>query len=89
MRVNAPLGEQDRICLLVLIGARPDGTKELAVEDGYRESSESWSGVLRDLTRRGMRAPALAIGTEPWASGPPCATCGPRPGSNETGCTES
>ena len=63
VHVNVRLGEQDRICLLVLIGARPDGTKELiAVEDGYRESAESWSGVLRDLARRGMRAPVLAIG---------------------------
>jgi putative transposase len=63
VHVNVRLGEQDRICLLVLIGARPDGTKELiAIEDGYRESTESWAGVLRDLKRRGMRAPALAIG---------------------------
>lgn len=63
VHVNVRLGEQDRICLLVLIGARPDGTKELiAVEDGYRESAESWAAVLRDLKRRGMRAPALAIG---------------------------
>ena len=45
------------------MGARPDGTKELiAVEDGYRESAESWGSVLRDLKRRGMRAPVLAIG---------------------------
>jgi putative transposase len=63
VHVNVRLGEQDRICLLVLIGARPDGTKELiAVEDGYRESAESWAAVLRDLKRQGMRAPALAIG---------------------------
>lgn len=55
--------EEDRLCTLVLLGARPDGTKELiAVEDGYRESAESWAGVLRDLRRRGMRAPVLAIG---------------------------
>jgi putative transposase len=47
----------------VLMGVRPDGTKELiAVEDGYRESAESWGAVLRDLKRRGMRAPVLAIG---------------------------
>jgi transposase-like protein len=46
-----------------MMGARPDGTKELiAVEDGYRESAESWAHVLRDLNRRGMRAPVLAIG---------------------------
>jgi putative transposase len=63
VHVNVRLGEQDRICLLVLIGARPDGTKELiAVEDGYRESTESWAAVLRDLKRQGMQAPALAIG---------------------------
>jgi len=55
--------EEDRLCTLVLIGVRPDGTKELiAVEDGYRESTESWSTVLRDLKRRGMRAPMLAVG---------------------------
>src|SRR5215470_960540 len=38
-------------------------TKELiAVGDGFRESTESWSELLRDLKRRGMRAPVLAIG---------------------------
>jgi transposase-like protein len=55
--------EEDRLCTLVLIGVRPDGDKELiAVEDGYRESTESWLSVLRDLDRRGMRAPVLAVG---------------------------
>ncbi len=55
--------EDDRLCTLVLLGVRHDGTKELiAVEDGYRESAESWSSVLRDLKRRGLRAPVLAIG---------------------------
>lgn len=55
--------EDDRVCLLVIIGVRPDGTKELiAVDDGYRESSESWSSLLRSLQRRGMQAPALAVG---------------------------
>jgi putative transposase len=54
--------EEDRLCTLVVIGARPDGTKEvIAVEDGYRESTESWLSVLRDLHRRGMRAPVLAV----------------------------
>ena len=63
VHVTVRLGEQDRLCLLVMIGARPDGTKELiAVEDGYRESTESWAHVLRDLKRRGMRAPVLAVG---------------------------
>jgi putative transposase len=55
--------EEDRLCTLVMIGARPDGTKELiAVEDGFRESKESWATLLRDLERRGMRSPELAIG---------------------------
>ena len=55
--------EEDRLCTLVMIGVRPDGTKELvAVEDGYRESAESWSAVLRDLKRRGLRAPVVAVG---------------------------
>jgi transposase-like protein len=55
--------EEDRLCTLVMIGARPDGAKELiVVEDGYRESTESWSNVLRDLKRRGMNAPVVAIG---------------------------
>ena len=55
--------EDDRLCTLVMIGTRPDGEKELlAVEDGYRESAESWKTVLRDLKRRGMAAPVLAVG---------------------------
>ena len=57
------LGHDDRLCCLVMVGARLDGTKELvAVQDGYRESSESWAELLRDLKKRGMRAPVLAIG---------------------------
>jgi transposase-like protein len=55
--------DHERLCCLVLIGVRADGHKELvAVGDGYRESTESWSELLRDLKRRGMRAPMLAIG---------------------------
>ncbi len=55
--------EEDRLCTLVLIGVREDGKKELvAVEDGYRESTESWLSVLRGLHDRGLEAPLLAIG---------------------------
>ena len=56
--------EDDRLCTLVMIGARPNGEKELlAVEDGYRESAESWKALLRDLKRRGMTAPPMvAVG---------------------------
>jgi putative transposase len=55
--------EDDRLCTLVMIGARANGAKELlAVEDGYRESAESWKTLLRDLKRRGMAAPVVAVG---------------------------
>ena len=55
--------EADKVCLLVMIGVRVDGTKELvALSDGFRESSESWADLLRDCKRRGMRAPVLAVG---------------------------
>ena len=54
--------EEDRLACLVIIGVLPDGRKEVvAIEDGYRESTESWAGLLRDLKRRGMYAPVLAV----------------------------
>ena len=54
----------DDVCLLVIIGALEDGTKELvAVRDGYRESKESWLEVLRELEKRGLTVPPkLAVG---------------------------
>jgi transposase-like protein len=62
VHVNIRL-EEHKLCLLVLIGVRADGRKELvALADGYRESTESWADLLRDAARRGMRAPVLAIG---------------------------
>jgi transposase-like protein len=55
--------EQGKLCLLVMIGVRTDGRKELvALADGYRESTESWADLLRDCRRRGMTAPVLAVG---------------------------
>src|ERR1700736_2532595 len=55
--------EDDRLCTLVMIGARATGEKALlAVEDGYRESAESWKTLLRELKRRGMTAPVVAVG---------------------------
>jgi len=55
--------EEERLCCLVIVGVRPDGTKELvAIADGYRESKDSWAALLRDLRHRGMRAPVLAVG---------------------------
>ena len=55
--------DQTKLCLLVMIGVRADGRKELvALTDGYRESTESWADLLRDCKRRGMTAPVLAVG---------------------------
>ena len=54
--------EEDRLSCLVIIGVRPDGVKEvIAIDDGYRESTESWLTLLRDLKARGMNAPKLAM----------------------------
>ncbi len=62
IHVNIRL-EEHKLCLLVMIGVRTDGRKELiALADGYRESAESWADLLRDCARRGMRAPVLAAG---------------------------
>ncbi|HWK25513.1 MAG TPA: IS256 family transposase [Solirubrobacter sp.] len=63
VHVSVRLGEDDRVCLLVVIGVREDGVKELlAVEDGYRESTDSWAAVLRDLRERGLNEPKLVTG---------------------------
>ncbi len=54
--------EKDKAAMLVLIAAGRDGRKVvLAVESGYRESTESWAAVLRDLKARGLQAPRLVI----------------------------
>src|SRR5262249_13226817 len=54
--------EEHKLCLLVMMGVRADGRKELAaLADGYRESAESGAALLRDCARRGMRAPVLAV----------------------------
>jgi transposase-like protein len=55
--------EETKACVLVLVGVRADGSKELvALKDGYRESAESWADLMRDCARRGMHAPVLAVG---------------------------
>lgn len=56
--------EEDRQCILVLMGATADGRKELiAVVDGFRESEQSWKGLLLDVKARGLVLdPKLAIG---------------------------
>ncbi len=60
---NIRLGEQGRLCCLVIVGVRADGRKELvAVADGTRESTDDWAELLRDLRRRGMGAPVVMVG---------------------------
>ncbi|MET7881174.1 IS256 family transposase [Micromonospora profundi] len=62
VHLNVRLDEA-KLCLLVVVGVRVDGRKELvALAEGYRESAGSWADLLRDCARRGMRAPTLAVG---------------------------
>jgi putative transposase len=63
IHVTVRLGEDKKLCLLVLIGVNENGQKRLlACEAGYRESKDSWSSLLSDLVKRGMNAPVLAVG---------------------------
>jgi transposase-like protein len=63
-------GDQGRLCCLVIVGVRADGRKELvAVADGTRESTDDWAELLRDLRRRGMRAPVVLVGDGRWGCG--------------------
>lgn len=61
---NVRLQEDARECILIIIASKEDGSKELvAIQDGFRESKESWASLIRDLKRRGLaEAPKLAIG---------------------------
>jgi transposase-like protein len=55
--------EQQRLCALVVVGVNARGEKHfLAIEDGIRESTQSWREVLLDLKARGLNAPELAVG---------------------------
>ena len=55
--------ENQRLCALVIIGVHAQGEKQLlAIEDGVRESTQSWRELLLNLQARGMNAPAVAIG---------------------------
>jgi transposase-like protein len=64
----------EKLCALIIIGADRSGKKHLlAIEEGYRESRESWLCVLRDLKSRGMNEPAIAVadgGLGFWAALP-------------------
>ena len=62
--IHSNVRMDDRLCLLVIIGADAQGNKELiALSDGYRESAASWEETLLDLTQRGLTIPPkLAVG---------------------------
>lgn len=63
VNVEIRLGEDEKLCLLVIIGVTETREKELlAVDGGYRESKDSWLSVLNSLAARGMTAPLVAIG---------------------------
>jgi len=62
VHLKVRLGD-DKVCLLVILGVRSDGRKELVgLADGYRESADAWADLLRDCRDRGMRAPVFAVG---------------------------
>jgi putative transposase len=63
VNVSVRLGEDKKVCLLVIIGVSKSGEKHLlSVESGYRESKDSWKSVLNDLRARGLNSPLLAAG---------------------------
>ena len=78
--------EEEKQCILVIIGATDKGRKELiAITDGYRESEQSWLEVLLDLKRRGLEmGPELAVGD--GALGFWKALCQVYPGAREQRC---
>jgi transposase-like protein len=63
VNVKVRLGEDKKLCLLVIMGVNHAGQKHLlGVQAGYRESEDSWAELLRSLKKRGLAAPVLAIG---------------------------
>jgi transposase-like protein len=61
--IGFPARDEERRCILVVMGVNEQGHKKLvALTDGFRESTESWLSLLRELKNRGLRAPALAVG---------------------------
>ena len=83
--------DEGKLCLLVMIGVRADGRKELvALADGYRESAESWADLLRDCARRGHARPGA--GDRRRGAGvleARCGRCSRRPGRSAAGSTRS
>ena len=88
VNVAVRLGEDSKLCLLVMIGVREDGEKELlAVEDGYRESEDSWAAVFRDLRDRGLNEPELVTGDGALGAWAALRSVFPARESSAAGCT--
>ncbi|WP_444546522.1 IS256 family transposase [Burkholderia ubonensis] len=83
--------DSDGQCLLVIIGVKPDGSKErVAIADGYRESKASWRDLLLDLKARGLQAgPLLAAGDGAMGLWPRSRKCSRSPSNNAAGFTRS
>jgi Transposase, Mutator family len=81
--------EDNAECMLVLIGATPEGKKELVgFQTGVRESAQSWRELLIDIKRRGLDiAPDLPSATARSASGRPSMRSFPPPGTSGVGFT--
>ena len=63
VHVTVRLGDDKKVCILVIIGVTESGEKELlAAEGGFRESKDNWLSVLRNLVARGLNMPLVAIG---------------------------
>jgi putative transposase len=81
---------QAHSCVLVLMGVRPDGRKELiALAEELGESTESWADLLRDCRRRGMRDPELIVGDGAMGLWRALAEVFPQPGTKGAGFTRS
>jgi putative transposase len=78
--------EKDKAAMLVVLAGLRDGRKMiLSVESGHRESTESWRTVLRDLQRRGLRAPRVVVGDGHLGIWAPCPRSSRWPRSNGAG----
>ena len=87
IHVNIRL-EEHKLCLLVMIGVRTDGRKELvALADGYRESAGSWGTCCATASAAACAHPCWPSATARWDSGARCGKCSPRPGRAGAGCT--
>ena len=83
-------GDHERLCVLVVIGVNARGEKHfLAIEDGVRESTQSWREVLLGMKQRGFTRPAkLAVGRRgAGVLGGRCRKCFQRPERSAAGCT--